>query len=47
MKYGMEHHELKEEEMIEVLKWVQGRDQLRKGVPELCDLHLVKSFKHY
>ncbi len=24
MKYGMEHHELREEEMTEVLKWVQG-----------------------
>ncbi|MGN4446903.1 hypothetical protein ACTFOB_18615 [Bacillus cereus group sp. MYBK79-1] len=45
MKYGMEHHELKEEEMTEVLKWVQGRDQLRKGVPELRDLHLVKKFQ--
>ena len=33
MKYGMEHHELKEEEMTEILKWVQGRDQLRKDVP--------------
>ncbi|KAB2450852.1 hypothetical protein F8160_02700 [Bacillus sp. CH126_4D] len=45
MKYGMEHHELKEEEMTEVLKWVQGRDQLTKGVPELRDLHLVKKFQ--
>ncbi|AIY77016.1 hypothetical protein COL11_11890 [Bacillus anthracis] len=45
MKYGMEHHELKEEEMTEILKWVQGRDQLRKDVPELRDLHLIKKFQ--
>jgi hypothetical protein len=45
MKYGMEHHELKEEEMTEVLRWVQGREQLRENVPELRDLHLVKKFQ--
>ena len=45
MKYGMEHHELREEEMTEVLKWVQGRDQLREDVPELRDLYLVKKFQ--
>ncbi|QIW21693.1 hypothetical protein [Bacillus thuringiensis] len=45
MKYGMEHHELKEEEMTEVLKWVQGRNQLREDVPELRDLHLIKKFQ--
>ncbi|MES9664087.1 hypothetical protein COK06_16240 [Bacillus cereus] len=45
MKYGMEHHELKEEEMTKILKWVQGRDQLREDVPELPDLHLVKKFQ--
>ncbi|OSX97432.1 hypothetical protein BTJ45_05922 [Bacillus mycoides] len=45
MKYGMEHHELKEEEMTKILQWVQGRDQLREDVPELRDLHLVKKFQ--
>lgn len=45
MKYGMEHHELKEEEMTEISKWVQGRNQLREDVPELRDLHLIKKFQ--
>ncbi|PFJ15390.1 hypothetical protein COD67_11995 [Bacillus cereus] len=45
MKYGMEHDELKEEEMNKILNLIQGREQFRENVPELRDLHLVKSFQ--
>ena len=47
MKYGMEHHELKRRRNDRNFKVGSRSRSIEKDVPELRDLHLIKSFKRY